>query len=754
MNKRLVIKDVIHGNIVLENIYKELVESQEFQRLKDIKQTGTATIEYEDMKKETRFDHSIGSYHLMCRTINNIEDKLSRFGLKIDKQEKEIAKIAMLLHDIGHGSYSHTLEKITGCSHEKRTIDIVRDKNTQINKIITKYYGENFANKVVDFLELVYEHKKEKKPYDEVLVRNNTIKLNELLSSLISNNIDTDRLDYLIRDSKFAHFNILTDVYKLIDSFEFVFENNKMIVAIPNKNKYLAETAIFERTRNYEKVYYCDSSIIGDHILEDLLEELRKKPEEVRNSNKTALRGIKRIGKLKYIFNRSFYEGKNKQINVIENFLTNKNAEFTIDEYMMLTDTPVNEMISKIGEKTKDEKIKYLSNIKSATKDFEVLDTTKSEKYIRYLLHKAIPEIHKNTIALIDETRKIRPYKSTDTECINVITSEGIQKFEDLDNNINLKAVEKRVVAINKELIRLELGISKEEFDAKYKDTINEIIKTIEKPKDEFELKYIVQNIGIADTTKLRELLEKRYNIVDEVKYMSNDIYYDNPVHYTFLKNKETLRIRDGMTNYRGKETYKFKRMRISHKRYKDTSEIYTTRRKNEEIGENTNIEEYKDFLENMNIDKKNIVPILDVNNLRYLYTININGTLIDISFNTAYYKNIQYESIGSTGMIEIRPRDNQVYDRLSIIELKEFIESEIPNIANCITNSNIYEIGIVDTYEKYRKGYINNPEAEEYEKENPEVKETLSNIVKDLEKKKEFQIFKDIIPVEEFTIN
>ena len=83
MNEKLVINDEIHGDIELDGVYKELVESKDFQRLKDIIQTGTSYLKYPDMKSETRFDHSIGSYHLICKIINSIEKKLNAQGIKI-----------------------------------------------------------------------------------------------------------------------------------------------------------------------------------------------------------------------------------------------------------------------------------------------------------------------------------------------------------------------------------------------------------------------------------------------------------------------------------------------------------------------------------------------------------------------------------------------------------------------------------------------------------------------------------------------
>lgn len=66
-------QDVIYGNIELNGIYEKIVNSQEFLRLKDITQTAMSTLTYPQLAKETRFEHSIGVYYLMCRTLNNLE---------------------------------------------------------------------------------------------------------------------------------------------------------------------------------------------------------------------------------------------------------------------------------------------------------------------------------------------------------------------------------------------------------------------------------------------------------------------------------------------------------------------------------------------------------------------------------------------------------------------------------------------------------------------------------------------------------
>lgn len=723
MNEKLIINDEIHGDIELDGVYKELVESKDFQRLKDIIQTGTSYLKYPDMKSETRFDHSIGSYHLICKIINSIEKKLNAQGIKIREDEKEIAKIAMLLHDIGHGAYSHTLEKITGYSHEKRSIDIVKDENTAIHQILKKYYGEEFTTKVGKFLEKVYEYKKEDKKQNGIKIKNNRVSLKDLLASFVSNNIDADRLDYLVRDSQKAGYKILTEVDKLIDSFEFVLDVDKIIVAIPEEKKIFLDMAILERSRNYKEIYFCAPSVIGDHILDFLLEEIRNNKDELPNTISP----------------------------ILHRFLTNSKADFTTEEYMQIVETPTRETLENIRNNTTNEKLKELCDIESFTKTYQTLSTDKDEQYIRYLLHKAIPEISEQTDGIIEETRCVKPYKSNEHENINVITCNGIEDYKDIEQNlIKLDPFYVRTVAISKEMLRLELGISKEEFEEKYDGIVDEVISTITKSKDEFELRYVLTK-GVTYGEEIKEKIKKKYNIVDEAKYMSRDMYYDNPENYELLESKKALRVRKGATFHKREETYGFKKTRATYKTYKkDDQDGYTVRRKEEQIGEDDQLGTYTDFLNEMKINIKDLKPMLEVNNLRYLFTVDVNGVLVDISFNTAYYINQIYEMFGNIGTIEIKPRDNKVCDRLSLLELREYLEEQIPELEKYLSNTNVYEIGMLDTYEKYKKGYIINDDVKEYGKSHKEATKKLDKILESAKNRKDFAWLNEIPEVKQ----
>jgi len=200
----MIVKDIIYGNIELDGVYEEIVKSDDFTRLQDIIQTASSSIKYPELLNETRYEHSIGVYHLMCRTLNNLERKLSEYGIRISKREKELTKMAALLHDIGHGANSHLLEEITGISHEQWGIEIIKDPKTQINQIISKKYGKEFIDELVQFMECIYGNEK---VADTIELReDNTIPLKGILASLISHNIDVDRIDYLIRESTYTGF--------------------------------------------------------------------------------------------------------------------------------------------------------------------------------------------------------------------------------------------------------------------------------------------------------------------------------------------------------------------------------------------------------------------------------------------------------------------------------------------------------------------------------------------------------------------
>jgi len=170
MNDVKIINDPVFGFIKIpKGLLYNIVEHPLFQRLNRINQLGLASVVYPGAR-HTRFQHSLGAFHLMSEAILNLQQK----GIFIFESEAEAVEAAILMHDIGHGPFSHVLENtlIHGISHEDISLlmmeEINRSLNGQLNLSISIFKGEYPKN---------------------------------FLHQLISSQLDMDRLDYLRRDS-------------------------------------------------------------------------------------------------------------------------------------------------------------------------------------------------------------------------------------------------------------------------------------------------------------------------------------------------------------------------------------------------------------------------------------------------------------------------------------------------------------------------------------------------------------------------
>jgi len=173
VNKKKIINDPLYGfiNISSELIF-DIIETPVFQRLRRINQMGLADFVYPGAL-HTRFHHALGAMHLMSRTLDNLRDK----GNDISSKEYESALIAILLHDIGHGPFSHSLENVLmqNISHEEISLQLMQRLNKTFNGALTmalEMFTDNYP-----------------RPF---------------FHQLISSQLDVDRLDYLNRDSFFT----------------------------------------------------------------------------------------------------------------------------------------------------------------------------------------------------------------------------------------------------------------------------------------------------------------------------------------------------------------------------------------------------------------------------------------------------------------------------------------------------------------------------------------------------------------------
>lgn len=196
-NRPRVFRDPIHGLIRIEpgdEFLMDLIDSQEFQRLRRIRQLGVSHLTYPGAE-HTRFNHSLGVLHVAQRTLEML---VRRHGDAVSagqliREKSRIVKAAALLHDTGHGPFSHMMERAfpSTADHEKRSQDVIVGSESSIPSILDRHGIESDA--VADIVGKRFKHR--------------------FLQDIVSSQLDADRMDYLLRD---AHFTgVLYGIYDL-----------------------------------------------------------------------------------------------------------------------------------------------------------------------------------------------------------------------------------------------------------------------------------------------------------------------------------------------------------------------------------------------------------------------------------------------------------------------------------------------------------------------------------------------------------
>jgi len=251
--KAIYLNDPIYGFIAIEHpLLFQIISHPFFQRLRRIKQMGLSYLVYPGTH-HTRFEHALGSMHLMQKAIAVLKKK----GVSISAEESLGLQAAILLHDVGHGPFSHATENIItqGVAHENISIEIFKQLNTQWGgaldlalSIFTNTYHRGFMHQ------------------------------------LIAGQIDIDRLDYLKRDSFYAgtpegNINVerIISVMNVVDE-QLVFEK---------KGIYSIEKFLMARHAMYWQVYLHKTSLVAELMLVKMLERFRALGAEKQSQTKT-----------------------------------------------------------------------------------------------------------------------------------------------------------------------------------------------------------------------------------------------------------------------------------------------------------------------------------------------------------------------------------------------------------------------------------------------------------------------------------
>ncbi|SDJ74982.1 HD domain-containing protein [Salimicrobium halophilum] len=246
LEEEKVFKDPVHRYVhVRDRVIWDLIGSREFQRLRRVKQLGTTYLTFHGAE-HSRFNHSLGVYEIVRRILENFRDREHW-----NEEERLLCLCAALLHDLGHGPFSHSFEKVFKLDHEDFTQEILLG-DTEVNRILT-HVEEGFPKKVADVINKTYSDK--------------------LVVSLISSQIDADRMDYLQRDAYFTgvsygHF----DMERILR----VMRPMEDQVVIKESGMHAVEDYIMSRYQMYWQVYFHPVTRSAEVILSKILHRAKE----------------------------------------------------------------------------------------------------------------------------------------------------------------------------------------------------------------------------------------------------------------------------------------------------------------------------------------------------------------------------------------------------------------------------------------------------------------------------------------------
>lgn len=314
----MVIRDVLYGDINIEDeIIESLIRTKEMQRLRGIKQLGLSYLIFPGAE-HSRYTHSIGVYYLATQIVEVLEKKS---GMRFEEHEKKGLYAACLMHDLGHGPYSHASEYFFAYDHEQMTVEIIEDQNTQIHNVL-----------------------KDQKYYQDVILFIQKKHPNKLLNGILSSSIDADRMDYLVRDSyycgvSYGNFD-LQRLLKIIDT-----EDERIVFL--EKGIHTIEDFLMSRYHMFNQVYLNDKS----SGYELLVAEILKRISELHETNykfKTDLASLLNFYDTDEIEVRDFIELDDMRLyHIIAELRNNENDEklfrlcsALLDHEILIIDNP------------------------------------------------------------------------------------------------------------------------------------------------------------------------------------------------------------------------------------------------------------------------------------------------------------------------------------------------------------------------------------------------------------------------------
>lgn len=673
-----IIRDSVHGDILLENKYLKIIDTLEFQRLRRIKQLSVASMVFPGAE-HTRFSHSIGTFYVMGKIIEHFDKIFFELKIpKINEKDKEVALLSALLHDIGHGPFSHAFESVLisqsndPLKHEDMSIEIILNSESNINKLLIEEFGKEIPKLVSDTIRKKQNIKNQTIKKGKVEIVSNEPDLQFVISSLISSQLDADRMDYLIRDAMFTGVKFGNiDLSRLIEGLTLSIKENKYCVCVNEKYIPDIESYLAGRYQMHREVYFHDFKCEMELIIKQIL--LRAKT----------------------LFKKKLLETRT----IPESMITLFNGDrLSLDEYIGLDDTVIYALFHmwKLSDDielsslcnsilTRGKFRKILNNLRDD--EFDEISNFKKE-FIDILEKYKIEEKDFNEMSYFLEIEdKVDAYKGKKDNIYVVNRYSILEDFQKVSKLI------KDDIKETKKGIFMDINLFKilySEYDESLYEDIEELIKKYDSRNHiEIEAKYIIKDEKIFN--KIQEVVKERgYKITDKKEKEQVDTYYDTE-EFKLKDNTKTLRIRECDGNI-------FCTIKLPVGA-NDENDSNNHRYEYEKVGKSREIGEYKDHineylgLELNDID--NLGKKLIIKNTRKKYIIDNDGDS-DVKFEMVLDK-VTYINEGNQNekeelQVEIELKSDYI-DRIRLKMLTDALENKIKEIE--VNTKSKYERGL-----------------------------------------------------------
>jgi len=517
-NGSLYVEDPVYKTpYVLPPHIAGMFKTKEMERLQKIKQTDYSYIEYPGLEKDKRWRHSMGVAHLGYELFEKFSRGVfAEYGIEIDSMEREIAECVLAAHDIGHLDNSHHSERLIKYSHELRTVDILLG-DTEVGRYLRSKYPEDKVEEVVLMIAKINNK--------EVIEKSKLSPLMQLYSQVVSSSYDIDKIDYTLGDSYCAGIPTGVEPMELLNGFSVTLDNNgDMRLAIKEKVQRQGERLQIERFQNYRDMYWNIPSELMDRIVPKIYQLVEEEPQEVKNM-------------LPAIFLKKVEAG------MADRRIT------TLEEELQMVDDITDISYEILTKHARNPVLRYLCDIKTLARDTKTFHVNNNvqEYFKKHLqeLQAMFPNADLSDTKSLTYSDVICELKRSSEDFLVESDNGEIVSIEEKEGSvIKPQVFHIRRIYFNPELLRLELGLSKEEFK-QYKLQMDNFIDNLGERTEEFQARYTLEDKSVKQEDIIHMLKEHGFSLVGTSNDRNIDDYYDTR-NLDLLKQGKELRGRTG----------------------------------------------------------------------------------------------------------------------------------------------------------------------------------------------------------------